>query len=120
MSSHASAPSGFSDVSATYADKFIRISSGTPLNTGGSNTHNHGGSAGNHSLTIAQMPSHSHTVDRRTGSGAGSYNIGWNDYPASKVSGLVGSTGGGDSHNHSISSADNIPAYVQVKMYQKD
>ena len=46
-------------------DRFV-VSSGTTYtvnDTGGSNTHNHGGNTGNTTLTLSQIPSHTHDYD---------------------------------------------------------
>ena len=113
MSSHASPPSGFSDVSVTYADKFIRISSGTPLDTGGSDTH----TTPSHVLTVDEMPAHTHTetaVDWKDHTSAGNESErGGHDLIED-----TGSTGGGSGHTHGA--ADNVPCYIQVKMYSKN
>lgn len=126
LSSNTNTPSGWSDQSSTYDSTFIRISSGTPLTTGGSNTHDHGAVTGDTTLSAAQsgLPAHTHTgttrTSRGTNSGAEDY---WTTNPAgSSGSQNTGSTGGSaasSSHNHSIASANNIPAYVQMKIYSK-
>jgi hypothetical protein len=81
--------------------------------TGSGGAHSHGGSSGNTTLSIAQMPAHSHQEGShlkdvaaagetsRTGTGG--------DRPGSYSSGQAAvfdteSTGGGGSHDHSISS----------------
>ena len=117
FSSSSDTPDGWTDVSATYANEFIRVSA-TALSTGGSDTHAHGSVTGSHTLTIAEMPAHTHsghpygsgaaeTSSQRWSSGDGS----------SKLS--SDSTGGGGGHTHSIASADNVPVYRTLKMYQK-
>lgn len=116
LSSNTNTPTGWTDQSATYTDNFIRISSGTPLTTGGANTHNHGGATASHTLTIAEIPAHTHTYDKNSnvaGSAPGSAET------QSHTSTASGSTGGGGGHSHNISSADNVPVYVQMKMYSK-
>jgi hypothetical protein len=101
LSSSTSTPDGFFDVSATYANKFIRISA-TALSTGGSDTHTH------------TTSNHTHTGTT-----------------AANGSGSNGTTGGSvsiDSHTHTFTTSsggsetltgDNVPAYVTLKAYQK-
>ena len=120
FSSSASTPTGWTDVSSTYNGKFVRISSGTALTTGGTDTHNHGGSSGAYTLQIADMPSHTHSVTAYQVSGANGSNWGHTETVTNPNSLTTGSAGGGGSHSHSITTADNIPAYVQVKCYKKD
>ena len=149
FSSVTTARSGWTDVTATYNDKFIRISTGTALDAGGADTHTHGvgsyagpshthgvGSyaADSHTLTESEMPAHTHTMPI-TGSG---------DLGTQTIEGLVdsgttltsSSTGGGGGHTHTVSgtsasdgtgaitgtsaSADNVPAYIQLKVFKKD
>lgn len=111
FSSSASTPDGFSDVSATYEGKMLRISA-TALSSGGSDTHTHG--AGSYA-----GPSHSHgsvTGGVSFGSGTGSLTAGALD----------------TTHNHSISadgtgavtgtsaSGSNVPAYITLKVFSKN
>ncbi|RKZ25660.1 hypothetical protein DRQ26_05570, partial [bacterium] len=109
LSTNTSAPSGWTDISSTYDNKFIRISSGTPLDTGGSNSHTHG--AGSYAVNIPSFNS-------GTGvGGGGAYTGGATDY--------------GPNHYHTVNppstsvtgtsaSADNIPAYIQIRIFKKD
>ena len=119
LSSSVTTPDGFTDVSATYADKFIRVSA-TALSTGGANTHTHTATTDSHTLTTAEMPAHTHSFYAHPGTGltctvrtgdAGSGNSGAND---------TSSTGGGGGHTHTVTTAagDNVPAYFTLKMYQ--
>jgi hypothetical protein len=114
VSSSAVVPPGFTDVSATYDNKFIRISSGTALTSGGSDTHDHGGVTGSHVLTIDEIPAHTHSVTLLSG-GSGTGNGGFSN----TSTGSTGSAGSGGGHTHTVASANNIPAYIQLKMYQK-
>ena len=112
LSSNVSTPSGWSDVSSTYNNKFIRISSSTPLSTGGVDSHSH--TAGSYI-----GPSHNHTTTIIDGG----------NEQASAGDGLLGNYG---EHEHTISSngnaaitgvsatSNNVPAYIQIKMYKKD
>jgi len=141
LSSNTSAPTGFTDESATYNDKFIRISSGTPLTTGGADTHTHGagsytGPSHAHGTGSYAGPSHDHgagsyCVNPTTTHGGGCCGGGLSNPPAcTPVSGTSGSGGtgaitgssgsaGADAIAGTSASANNVPAYVQVKIYKK-
>jgi hypothetical protein len=181
LSSNTTCPDGWTDVSAIYNGKMIRISSGTPLETGGSDTHSH-------TLTEANLPAHTHGVGtlavgsesahthgagsfaaasagahthtywqgnegadditfsgygltlRWDGSNVNTSSAGAHTHSISGTSGagsahthtLSGSTGAGSAHTHTLSGStgsvgsgtaftgDNVPAYVQVRVYQKN
>jgi microcystin-dependent protein len=91
-------------------------------NTGSSGAHDHGGAAGNTTLTLSQIPAHSHKVMRDTSVSsdvwsndshavAGESSAGGDtEYDLAPVNfgtwrGGSESQGGGQAHNHSISSA---------------
>lgn len=119
LSSSGTTPDGWTDVSATYADKFIRVSA-TALTASGTDTHDHGAATSSHTLTTAQIPAHTHTVTAYQVSGTAGSNWGHTETStngATLTTDSGGGTGGG--HTHVISSADNIPAYITLKMYQK-
>lgn len=113
LSSNTTTPPDFTDVSSTYANKFIRISS-TALSTGGADTHTHG--AGTYA-----GPSHTHTGTTSAPSG-------------SPTAGNSGSSASNPSHTHTFTTdaggtgavtgtsaaGDNVPAYVTLKAYQKN
>jgi hypothetical protein len=93
--------------------KFIKSAS-TAGATGGSNTHTHSHtlSAGAHTLSTAEMPSHTHsTIGIIAQAGYGSW-------PTAGGGSTSGSTGGGGSHAHtlagSITSGSNEPAYFEL------
>ncbi len=115
LTSRATTPDGFSDVSATYADKFIRISS-TALTAAGSDTHDHGAVTGSHTLTVAEMPAHTHESGLFSGSGV---NSGGGASGATTPINTE-SAGGGGGHTHTITSANNVPAYITLRMCQKN
>jgi len=111
-SGNTSTPTGFTDVSSTHNNKFMRVSTGTPFTTGGADTHTHG--AGSYTV-----PAHDH------GGFTGGVSF----------TGAVGSDTAGaldTKHRHSIStqssatvtgasaSGDNVPAFIAIKLYQKD
>lgn len=55
LSFNLTAPDGWTDISTTYDDYFLRIQKDTPLTTGGSATHSH-------TLAEVNIPTHSHGV----------------------------------------------------------
>ncbi len=125
LSSNYDAPPGWTDVSATYENKFIRISSGVPLVTGGSDTHDHGGVTGAHALTIDEMPAHYHLDGFADEVGYFGAEYGASHSTSSSADSgnyfaRTSTVGGGLPHSHTLASADNIPAYVQVRIYMKD
>jgi hypothetical protein len=116
LSSNGTTPDGFTDVSNTYGNRFIRISP-SGLATGGSDSHTHGGATGSHTLTTNEIPAHSHDVYYNASGGSQTcltYNA-----PATRGNFATSSVGGGAGHTHTIATADNIPAYVSLYMYQK-
>lgn len=115
-------PDGFTDVSATYNNHFIRISSGTALNTGGSDTHTHdaGSYAGpSHTHT---GPSHTHSISAEQGTDDFYYSTSESTQISATTSpsgtGNTGAAGTGAVTGTSAS-ANNVPVFVQMKMYQK-
>lgn len=121
LSSNTNTPTGWTDESTTYDDKFIRLSKDTPLDTGGANTHDHGAATGSHTLTSAEVPSHSHTFAVNQAAGGGSNTSVYNNVGASETGTLsTSSSGSGGGHTHTVASADNVPAYIQLKIYSKN
>ena len=118
ISSSTSTPTGWTDVSTTYDDKFIRITNGTPLTSGGSDTHDHGAATGSHTLTESEIPAHTHDV-QHAGATTGVGRASESTSVASEGTYATNSTGGGGGHSHTISSANNIPAYIELRMYTK-
>ena len=111
LSSSAVTPDGFTEVSSTYANKFIRIST-SALSTGGSDTHTTPG----HILTEAELPAHVHTIPGGTGAGGSTYTT--NAGQDTNNTKNTGSAGSGSAHTHDA--ADNIPAYITLRMYSKN
>jgi len=103
-----STKTGWTDVTTTYAGKYLRIGA-TALATGGNSTHTHTG------------PSHTHTYSGTTGAPSGTtdkysganqvavYNH-THSYSGTTVAGGTGNTG----------AANLDPVYVDVRMFQKD
>lgn len=116
-SSVTTARSGWTNVSATYSNKFMRINA-TPLTTGGADTHTHGVGTYAHSHTHT----YSHTHDVASGGAAGSQVS--NDGGGSGITVTQSSTTTADASSTAITGAsasgDNVPAYVQVVIFQKD
>jgi len=109
LSSCADTPDGWTDVSATYADKFIRISA-TALSAGGSDTHTH-----TFTLSAANIPAHTHSVAGVVNESAGSsIGMAWTGTARSITSGSTGSAS-----QATTDSGSTVPAYVTLKMYQK-
>ncbi len=109
-SKNTSAPSGWTDVSSTYEDKFMRITSGTPLTAGGADTHTH--AAGSYLVDIESFnsgtPSNtsSPTGDGGTGVPSTTHTHPVNPPPTS----VTGTSASGD----------NVPAYIEVRLFEKD
>jgi hypothetical protein len=126
LSANTNTPAGWTDVSTTYDNKFIRIGDDTPLTTtGGSDTHDHGAATGSTTLSAAQsgLPSHTHTIQASDTSGGASTIP---QKPTSQANNATitteaaGGSAASSGHTHSIASADNVPAYIQTRMYKKD
>lgn len=131
------APTGWTK-DTTHNDKALRIVNGT-VGTGGSTafatalgtptvTGTISGSTGSHTLTTAEMPSHTHPLNLAIGGGS-TPGLNYVNSPsaASQQSPIFsGSTGGGGSHSHSLSAtfsggtaAINVQ-YVDVIIATKD
>lgn len=104
-----SCPSWATDVSATYANKFIRVAP-TALATGGASTHTHTG------------PSHSHTVPASSAVWTQISRSGFNNYlattAADTTSGTSADPATSSSGTGTTSSGDSNPEYVTAKLCQ--
>lgn len=115
-----SAPTGWTQVT-TQNDKFLRVVSGTGGGTGGSaaaSSPAHSLSAGSHTLSTSEIPSHNHGGVVTGGSSQGigintNYGsfLGW---ISSLSTGNTSSSGGGGSHSHSLSGSITTPQYIDV------
>ena len=116
-----SAPTGWTK-STTHDNKALRVVSGT-ASTGGSvgfTTAFANGSSGSYTLSTADIPSHSHSLDLAGGAGSPAarfYADTWGG--ASSITPLLSSglTGGGGAHSHSLTLAVQ---YVDVIIATKD
>ena len=113
--------------------------SGSAVASGGDISHNHGGNAGSTTLSTAQIPSHTHTykdsyfieihnvgvgqsgaiggVDFVGGGGLTFKGSGDSDNDNKYVywrNGTTNSTGGGGSHNHTLSTDFHVPPYYAL------
>ena len=93
-------------------------SSGTTSAAGG---HNHGGNAGATTLTLDQIPAHTHSVPAGIQTPPHTYIAGGGDAFNSAFTSTTGSAGGGNSHTHTISSEvdhthtfSNLPPYYAL------
>jgi|15BtaG_2_1085339.scaffolds.fasta_scaffold24420_2 hypothetical protein len=99
--------------------KFIKGGS-TAGTTGGSNTHSHSHtlSAGSHTLSTSEMPSHTHTCPERSTASGGNQKAADVSGNQDNLTRTSGSTGGGGSHSHSLSGSiangSNEPAYYEL------
>lgn len=88
--------------------------------TGGSTTHNH--TTGNHTLTLDEIPAHTHAIpypdgQRNADAGSDWQKQGWN---LGQITKATGSAGGGKAHNHgNTGDSSNIPPYLSVYMWKR-
>lgn len=133
------ARAGWTDVSATYASKFMRISI-TPLGTGGADTHSH-------TIAANNLPAHSHAAGTLAADNESAHTHSYSDYyvvsqnpgftvaqgGAGAITNTSRTSGAGSAHGHAISGStgnntttatamtgDNVPAYIAVCVFQKD
>lgn len=100
-----SCPTGTTDVSATYANKYVKINATAGTSSGVVLT----GTVDSHTLTTPEIPAHTHSVNYRFADDVG------NTYGSARtVQGAVtgtfetASAGGGGGHTHTISSATTL------------
>jgi microcystin-dependent protein len=86
--------------------------------TGGSTQHNHGGNTANHTLTIAEMPSHSHN-SRYNAWGSGERGDSEDTAYWKVTSVSTSSTGGNQPHSHGISYSNHLPPYYALAYIMK-
>jgi len=120
----ASAPTDWTQ-DATNNDKMLRVVSGTGGGTGGTaaiSSPAHSITAGAHTLSESEMPSHTHTNKYRSAGGGGITVLSVDNYAgtAGTASGAINSTGSGSSHSHSAGGSITTPAYMDVIIATKD
>jgi hypothetical protein len=119
----ASAPTDWTK-DTSQNNKGLRVVSGTGGGTGGTadwTSPAHSLSAGAHTTSIAEMPSHNHMIMSIY---SGVHNV--NSYPTvggwniGTVGQYTESKGGGGSHSHSLSGSITTPKYIDVIICTKD
>ena len=100
-----SCPTGSSDVTATYADRFVRINA-TGGTTAGADTHTHTG------------PSHTHAVSGTTSTTNGPDLMGGGGTPEPGNHAHTFSATSGAEGTGATGSTSNVPAYVTAKLCQ--
>lgn len=105
-------------------DRFLLACGSTYSNgsTGGSTTHTH--TTGDCTLTVNQMPSHSHTTATVYPFTLGGMRTAIANSNSSDRTGtaydVVDSTGGGQAHNHgNTGSSNNMPPYLAVYVWKR-
>ncbi len=94
----------------------------TAGDSGGSDTHAH--TTGNHTLTVNEIPSHTHNIYGGSGDVPDWFGGSGNAYGIQARSGTaynyLGYTGSGQAHNHgNTGSSSNMPPYIVVYMWKR-
>lgn len=111
-----------------------------PGEIGGVKSHSHGGVTGSTQLTTAQMPSHDHpyrdryyieafntlasatfkeTAPLNYNNNLGSGDTDYDNQTFLYTNATTSTSGGGEAHNHSVSSASNLPPYVVANIWKR-
>lgn len=106
LSTVAKDETGWSEVTGSYANRYLRVGS-TGLATGGASTHTHTG------------PSHNHSVSITSGaaSATATFQVGATTAAIAHTHSVSGTTGSGGTGN--TSSANNNPLYVDLRLFQR-
>ncbi len=103
-----SCPSGTTDVSATYANKFVKINATAGTSSGTILT----GTTAGHTLIVSEMPAHTHantaTVRGRDGTGSTSLIADGNGEPTQGTLASTASAGSDGAHDHSLTTATTL------------
>lgn len=92
---------------------------GALTQSGGTISHNHGGATESHVLTIAEIPSHTHSHTAYQVSGAAGSNWGHTETTNNPTTLTIDATGGGGGHTHTIASETHIPPYFALAFIKK-
>ena len=90
---------------------------GTPGAQGGALTHTH--TANGTALTIAQMPSHTHSVLTDASGSLDMQSMVSSDNSDEGYGGVTGSTGDGQTHTHTIQSSSSLPPYRVAYLWRR-
>ena len=115
----AAAPTGWTK-STAHNDKALRIVSGSGGGSGGSNVFSTAfgasGNTGATTLSISQIPSHTHSYYWGDNSATGPVSWGYNTNPGNNYSQPTSATGGGGSHTHALGiNVQYVDAIICVK-----
>jgi len=120
------APTGWTKVTSQN-DKMLRVVSGTGGGTGGSaavSSPAHNLSAGSHTLSTSEMPSHNHGTVATGGSTSGDRFVHNNTNGHSTINsvstGGMSNAGGGGGHSHNMSGSITTPQYIDVILCSYD
>ena len=120
LSSVTTAHSGWTNVTATYASKYLRVGD-TALGTGGSATLS--GNTDSHVITQAELPAVNLTASVPFGSFQSGGGIGqslWSGGDDNGVDVTFALGGSGTGHTHALTGVTNAPLYVDVRVFKKD
>lgn len=113
----ASAPTGWTKV-VTVSDRVLRVTSGVGGGSGGSWTIS-GLTVQGHTLSLSQIPSHTHSLKTSSDSSFGPDAVAGRKNHTANFN--TGATGGSDSHSHAVWHDGNWrPAYIDVIVCEKD